>query len=114
MRLFSESGRDDREWMVVQEFLTSLGVPFKRSDLKNLGQYADVDVDFREGLGTFITPTEAIAWMRTPGLHWLKAECYDSLSCVSKLRSARAVAAFGGSRAIYSVGPDRGWPPVGR
>jgi len=48
LRLFSEKGREDREWMVVQEFLRTLGVPVKRSDLKTPGQHDDVDVYFHE------------------------------------------------------------------
>jgi len=73
------------------------------------------DVDMREGLGTLIGPRDAIAWIREYGGHWLKAEAYTPEEAVRKLATLRGVAVFSGqAEPIISLGPDRGWPPLGR
>jgi len=46
--------------------------------------------DMREGFDAeLITPTDAVAWIRTPGKHWLKAEYYGGMYDAEACRIAR-------------------------
>ena len=77
---------------------------------------ARVDGDLREGFDTGLTtPTDAVAWVRTPGIHWLKAEYYSGLYTPEACRIARyalGVSCLGTDGSCASMGPDRnaaGW-----
>ena len=70
---------------------------------------ANVQVQFREGLGSLISEAEATDWMARPGLRWLKAECYSPADCAAK---AALLLRCANGRGIVSLGPDRGWKPV--
>lgn len=69
----------------------------------------NVQVQFREGLGSLITEADAADFMARPGLRWLKGECGSPSECEAK-RAALLRAANG--RGIVSLGADRAWPPV--
>ncbi len=68
------------------------------------------DVDFREGLGGVTSVADARVWMQTPGAHWLEADCFSPDECSSLRAVAHSV--VGRRRAILSLGPSRGWPPL--
>ena len=67
---------------------------------------AGLDVDFREGLGSLVSPDEAMRWMETPGTHWLDGSCWGDCSGMAAL--LRGIATHG--RAIISCGPGRDGP----
>jgi hypothetical protein len=68
----------------------------------------DVDIDFREGLGSLISVADAKTWMETPGPHWLMSS-YGN--CPIQVPIMQDIATHGHDEAILSCGSDRGWPP---
>jgi hypothetical protein len=71
----------------------------------------NLDLDLREGLGSLITVAQAIEWIESPGLHWLKAECWNPYECAAMAILQKKIAARSYHRVIISSGPDAGWPP---
>jgi hypothetical protein len=73
---------------------------------------AKVDGDLREGFDAGLTtPAQAIAWIRTPGPHWLKAEHFGGMYSAEGCRIARyvlGVSCLGADGSCASLGPDRG------
>lgn len=73
---------------------------------------ANIRGDLREGFDAGLTPpTDAIAWMRTPGKHWLKAEYYGGMYDAEGCRIARyvlGVSCMGTDGSSACMGANRG------
>ena len=74
---------------------------------------AGTDVTFREGLGVFTTLNQARAFCRSPGMHWIRGDCWDAASCYA-MQVWMKSAALGNPNVVISAGPGTGWPPEGR
>lgn len=71
----------------------------------------NLDVDFKEGLGSLNGSdlNTVNQWVTYPGWHWLKGECYNSSDCSAMSKLLKSIAAKG--NVIIYCGPDREWPP---